>query len=121
MMYIDTISEDGSAIYFDVHTAERLGHGVRISGTIGDGCYEGEVLIELGPAESVTFADAWLGGLGYNEFVGRCDLSNLQKDLLESVREMTFFHAPRMQPHGFNRKTRESVAGEDLPLWNKRF
>jgi hypothetical protein len=119
MIYVGTTRDNGSAIYFDIHSAERSWRGVRISGTIGDGCYEGEALVELGRSESVTFADAWLGGDGFSEFVDRCDLLILESDLLDTVREMPIFHSSRMQPHGPHRVLRNSVIGEDLPLWKQ--
>ena len=72
MIYIGTNAINGSAVYFDVYSAEVQGHGMRISGTIGDGCYEGDVLVEVGRSDCVTFADAWLGGSGFAEFLSRC-------------------------------------------------
>ena len=119
MIYVGTTRDNGSAIYFDIHSAERSWRGVRISGTIGDGCYEGEVLVELGRNEAVTFADAWLSGEGFREFIDRCDLLNLESDLLDSVREMPIFHSSRMQPHGPHRVVRCSVIAEELPLWSR--
>jgi hypothetical protein len=118
MVYIGTTSDNGSAIYFDMHSAERQGRGVRISGTIGDGCYEGEVLVEIGVVDSVTFADAWLGGTGYSEFLDRCDATILKSTLIETVRETPLFHARRSQPHGNGRAFTESFVSEPLPLWH---
>ena len=99
MVYIGTTKNSGSAIYFDIYSAVRQGRGMRISGTIGDGCYEGEVLVEVGRSESVTFADAWLGGSGFVEFLDRCGSDVLEQALLDSVREMPLLHARRSQPH----------------------
>ena len=117
MIYVGTTTDSGSAIYFDIHAAERLGRGVRISGTVGDGCYEGEVLVELGRTDSVTFADAWLNGFGYSEFIRRCDLDLLEDALLDAVSEMPVFHTKRSQPHVINRESQEPVVAEDLPMW----
>lgn len=119
MIYVGTTRDNGSAIYFDIHSAERTWRGVRISGTLGDGCYEGEALVELGRSESVTFADAWLGGEGFREFAERCDLLSLETDMLDSVREMQIFHSSRMQPHGPHRVARSTGIAEDLPLWSR--
>ena len=66
MIYIGTTQDNGSAIYFDIHAAERQGRGMRFCGTLGDGSYEGEVLVEVGSNDCVTFADAWLGGYGFS-------------------------------------------------------
>ena len=119
MIYVGTTRDNGSAIYFDIHSAERSWRGVRISGTIGDGCYEGEALVELGRSESVTFADAWLGGEGFSEFIERCDQLSLENCLLDSVREIPIFHPSRIQPHGPHREGRGVVIAEDLPLWRR--
>lgn len=117
MIYIGTTESNGSAIYFDIHFSERQGRGVRISGTIGDGCYEGEVLVEVGCCDSVTFADAWLGGSGFTEFIDRCGFDVLESALLESVREMPFFHARRSQPHGNSMAYTGAFVSEASPVW----
>lgn len=114
MIYIGTTENNGSAIYFDIHSAERQGRGMRFSGTVGDGCYEGEVLVEIGRSESVTFADAWLGGSGFQEFIERCGMSMLEESLLESVREMPFFCARRSQPHANNAVSDAALTAESL-------
>jgi hypothetical protein len=117
MIYIGTTEYNGSAIYFDIHSAERQGRGMRFSGTVGDGCYEGEALVEVGRSESVTFADAWLGGSGFSEFIERCGLAILEEALLESVRGMSF-HSRRSQPHGYSGTAAPSMITESLPAWS---
>jgi len=116
MIYIGTTENNGSAIYFDIYSAERQGRGMRISGTIGDGCYEGEVLVEVGRNDSVTFADAWLGGSGFSEFIDRCGSDVLEEALLESVREMPLFQARRSQPHG-NSMSYAGIVAESSSMW----
>ena len=96
MIYIGTTEDNGSAIYFDIHTAEQQGRGMRICGTLGDGCYEGEVLVEIGNSDCVTFADAWLGGSGFSEFMGRCSADVLKRALLPCL---------------------GTLVAESLPLW----
>ena len=118
MIYVGTTEDNGSAVYFDIYSAERQGRGVRLSGTIGDGCYEGEVLVEVGRSDSVTFADAWLGGAGFSEFIDRCGSDVLEKALLDSVREMPIFHSRVIQPHGYIQPCDCSTVSESLPLWN---
>lgn len=117
MIYIGTTENNGSAIYFDIYAAEKQGRGLRVSGTIGDGCYEGEVLVELGRHDSVTFADAWLGGEGFHEFIDRCDSSAVEVALLESVREMPIFRSRRSQPHVRNNFCGAGQAVETSPVW----
>jgi hypothetical protein len=118
MIYIGTTESNGSAIYFDIYSAERQGRGMRISGTIGDGCYEGEVLVEIGRDDSVTFADAWLGGSGFSEFMSRCSSDILERALLDSVREMPIFHPRISQPHTHSLPCVGELVSESLPLWN---
>lgn len=118
MIYIGTTEDSGSAIYFDIHAAERQGRGMRFSGTVGDGCYEGEVLVEIGRNESVTFADAWLGGTGFSEFMARCRTDVLEMSLLDSVREMPVFHSRPSQPHVHTPPSDGTMVAEPLPLWH---
>ncbi len=120
MIYIGTNESDGSAIYFDIHSAERQGRGFRISGTIGDGSYEGEVLVEVGRNESVTFADAWLGGAGFNEFIGRCNVMAVEEALLESVREAPLLHPRRRMPHANGSSHPVESVMEPSPVWQSR-
>lgn len=120
MIYIGTTEESGSAIYFDIYSAVRQGRGMSISGTVGDGCYEGEVLVEVGRSESVTFADAWLGGSGFVEFMARCNSDVLEQSLLESVREMPLLHVRRSQPHGNSKAYAGTFVSESSPVWNRR-
>lgn len=118
MIYIGATEDCGSAIYFDIHAAERQGRGMRFSGTIGDGCYEGEVLVEIGRNDSVTFADAWLGGSGFSEFMARCGSDVLEMALLDSVREMPVLQSRTSQPHVYSLPCTGSVVAEPMPLWH---
>lgn len=117
MIYIGTTGNNGSAIYFDIYAAVRQRRGMRISGTIGDGCYEGEVLVEVGSSDSVTFADAWLGGAGFNEFMERCGSDLLTSALLESVRELPLPNGRRSWPHGNSPAVLDTVVAESAPAW----
>lgn len=119
MIYIATTQDNGSAIYFDIHAAERQGSGMRFCGTLGDGSYEGEVLVEIGQNDCVTFADAWLGGYGFSEFMQRCSPDALRRALLDSVREMPFFQSRASQPHSHALPCVADSVAEDTPLWNR--
>ncbi|MBW2504239.1 MAG: hypothetical protein JRE16_06675 [Deltaproteobacteria bacterium] len=90
MLYIDSLDIGGSAVYIDIHSVERSADGMRICGTLGDGLYEGEVLIETGALSDVTFADTWLGGAGFRDFLERCDLERLRQALLATVGTISF-------------------------------
>jgi hypothetical protein len=118
MIYIGTTQDNGSAIYFDIHTAERQGRGMHFCGTLGDGSYEGEVLVEIGGDDCVTFADAWIGGSGFSDFVDRCGAEFLERALLDSVREMSVFQSRPSQPHSHSLPCRAKGVAESLPLWN---
>ncbi len=120
MIYIGTAEFDGSAIYFDAYAAERQGRGVCVSGTVGDGCYEGEVLVEVGRFEEVTFADAWLGGSGFSEFLSRCGTEVLERSLIEAVREMPIFKPRRSTPHRNSLPCAATSVAESSSSWNKR-
>jgi hypothetical protein len=117
MVYIGTTAEDGSAVYFDVRSIERCTDGIRVTGTIGDGQYEGEVLVELGSSSEVTFVDAWLGGLGYREFITRFDREVLQQDLLDSLRSIPLLGLRRVLPHGHQGLRGAGYADDNGPLW----
>ena len=118
MIYIGTTQDNGSAIYFDIHAAERQGRGMRISGTVGDGCYEGEVLVEVGRNDCVTFVDAWLGGTGFREFIDRCSGGDLEEALLDSVRGMPIFQSRNDQPHWNSGFCSVGQLREPGPLWH---
>lgn len=117
MVYIETVADNGSAVYFDIHATERFAEGVRISGTIGDGQYEGEVLVECGEIADVTFADAWLGGEGYREFMARCDLDSLRQALLDVVSGLSLFPTRRDAPHSNKGVQRGLGIAETGPFW----
>lgn len=87
MIYIGTTVDSGQAVYLDIHDIQQRNGSARVSAVIGDGCYEGEVLIEYGRQTSVTYADVWLGGAGLTDFFQRCGDQWLRQQLIDSVRE----------------------------------
>mgnify|MGYP001426159804 CR=1 FL=1 len=101
MVYLATPSYDGRAVYFEPYVTERTAAGLRICGTIGDGQYEGEVLVEFeGARTQVTFADSWLGGVGFREFAERCNIARLGQELVGSLESFAHGGARRDFPHG---------------------
>jgi len=118
MIYIGATPNNGSAIYFDVYAEERQGLDRRVSGIIGDGCYEGEVLVETGCDDCVTFADAWLGGPGFAEFLSRCGADMLERALLDTVREMPYCPVQRGKPHGNGKADVRSHCSETSLKWH---
>jgi hypothetical protein len=122
MIYIGTTEFSGQAIYLDIHAIEQVADGVRVSAVIGDGCYEGEVLIESGQRPAVTYADAWLGGAGLGDFLQRCGRHWLQQQLFESIQERVGAmngsrgrHRPSVLPHPPHR--RRTRIAEPAPFW----
>jgi hypothetical protein len=89
-MLVLTLGEQrGETVYLDIHHAEwrnRCGadHWA-VSALLGDGWYEGEVLIEAGEQLEVTFADEWLGRPGVGEFLSRVGRETLLKALREAL------------------------------------
>jgi hypothetical protein len=118
MVYIGATTDNGSAIYFDAYAVERQGRKRRISGVIGDGCYEGEVLVETGCGDCVTFADAWLGGPGFVEFLSRCGADTLERALLDTVREMPYCHFHRSKPHGNGKPATDPLVCAASSTWH---
>jgi len=116
MVYIGTSREQGQAIYFDIHAIRKVRQGLEVCGTVGDGCYEGEVLVECGPSDEVTFADAWLGGAGLTGFLQRCDEEWLRQALIEAARG-SLIETAGQRPHGPGRRRGASCAGEEGPIW----
>lgn len=121
MVYIGTAGQGELGVYLDVHSIERFGGGLRVNATVGDGCYEGEVLIECGGDSQVTFADAWLGGQGLHEFLQRCGQGWLEGALLDAVR--SFAPAvPRVartpRPHAGRPPHPPGRCAESRPVWH---
>jgi len=85
MIYIGTTEPPGQAIYLEIHAIEQQGNQTSVSALVGDGCYEGEVLIECGEQIAITYADAWLGGVGLGDFLQRCGNQWLQQQLVATV------------------------------------
>jgi len=86
MIYIGTDSEGGCGIYLDVHAVERQNHGIQVSAVIGDGCYEGDVLIELAERLQVTFVDAlWGDTQALRDFFARHGEERICADLRDAA------------------------------------
>ncbi len=70
-----------------------------ISGILGDGWYEGEVAVEVGARQGVTFADEWFDRLALNSFFNRIDRDQVCAALYQAL--------------AFNDTGRSSNAAED--------
>lgn len=86
MIYIGAEAEGGCGIYLDVHATERKEQGQQLLAIIGDGCYEGEVMISLGREVEITFVDALWGDYGaLRAFFCRHGEERLRADLRRAL------------------------------------
>ena len=94
MIWLQTEEHHGNALYLDIHRVEQSQHGERIcfsvSGTLGDGHDEGEVLVEIGSMSEVTFVDEWLPGTKVPAFVAEVGRETVGAALVEAVAELLF-------------------------------
>lgn len=94
-MLVLTLGEQtGETVYLDIHHAEwrqRTGkpHWA-VSALLGDGWYEGEVLIETGEQVQVTFADEWIGHSQIGELFTRVGRETLLTAIREAVAGQRF-------------------------------
>lgn len=89
-MLVLTLGEQtGETVYLDIHHAEwRQRTGAphwAVSALLGDGWYEGEILIEAGEQVQVTFADEWIGHSQIGELFNRVGRENLLVAIREAV------------------------------------
>ena len=87
MVWLDVSDINGNALYFVTDRIERLfgmgAEGFTISGILGDGGYEGEVIVEVGENPQVTFVDAWLARGDFSRFVASIDRERVTAALTE--------------------------------------
>ena len=87
MVWLDVTGYDGNALYFVTDRIERLSgmrtEGFTVSGILGDGGYEGEVIVEVGENPQVTFVDAWLARGDFSRFVASIDRERVSAALTE--------------------------------------
>jgi hypothetical protein len=87
MVWLDVMGNNGSVLYFVTDRVERRrGHGATgfaVTGIVGDGQYEGEVLVEVGAEVAVTYLDAWLAADEFKDFQRRTDLPRVTAALTE--------------------------------------
>ncbi|OHB28574.1 MAG: hypothetical protein A2X84_03610 [Desulfuromonadaceae bacterium GWC2_58_13] len=92
MVWLDVMGDNGSALYFVTDRVERLqgrgAPGMAVSGLVGDGQYEGQVLIEVGSEVQVTFVDAWIATREFHRFVQRVDLIRVTAALSDAAAGM---------------------------------
>ncbi|MFA5515679.1 MAG: hypothetical protein WDA20_05270 [Desulfuromonadales bacterium] len=94
MIDLNLAVQDGAAIYLDVQCIEarqtRSGETYALTGTLGDGRYEGQVLVEIGDRVEVTFVDDWLGMPEMHEFFRRTERDAVDAALTSAAARMRF-------------------------------
>lgn len=94
MISLDLVVPGGAAVYLDIQRIEaRQKRGeafYALSGTLGDGLYEGEVLVEIGEQVEVTFIDEWLGGSAMADFFRRVERQTVNAALITAAARMRF-------------------------------
>ena len=86
MSYIGNQADGGCGIYLDVHNMERNRRGTRLVGIIGDGHYEGEVIVEMLERPEITFVDElWGDRSGLRAFFDRHGEEKIRADLRQAM------------------------------------
>lgn len=93
MVWLDAMNNNGDTLYFVADRVERSsveGDAVfAVSGILGDGRYEGEVLVEIGDEAAVTFVDAWLSNPDFRRFVANINRDLVVMELTDAARRLT--------------------------------
>ncbi|PLX79801.1 MAG: hypothetical protein C0616_09885 [Desulfuromonas sp.] len=103
MVWLQETTTAGHGLYFEIRSLERKlrsGSPVAIvTATLGDGSYEGDVLVEFGLSTDVCFVDQWLAPEALRGFLGQINLHRL-KDEIVAVCEDGVQPQRTIQPHG---------------------
>lgn len=92
MIVLRLEQEVAASPYFIVHHLQRRAEGAPgwvVSGILGDGWYEGEVAVETGPRQAVTFADDWIAPTVLAEFFQRVDREQVCDALYRALAEVS--------------------------------
>jgi len=121
MVWLDVTGNNGSALYFVTDRVERLqgrgAAGFSVSGIVGDGQYEGEVIVEVGAAVEVTYVDAWLAAGAFDAFERRIDLDRVTAALTEVAERAAGGLGGRAAGSGERRAGRHGRVAESSPAW----
>jgi len=102
MIVLGIHQETAGAVYFDIHhlqvRQEEQQPCYMVSGTLGDGWYEGEISVNFGDGMEVTFADEWFDIAALREFFGRVDREEVCAALAEVLDEAICSFAPAQRP-----------------------
>lgn len=126
MVWLNATECNGSALYLDLfRTERRVGNGearYAFSGILGDGGFEGEVLVEVGRTVDVVFADAWLDPAALTAFFSRVSRTEVEAALGEACRSLALAaerdEAEHPQPRpARRRKPRHDLVAETIADW----
>jgi hypothetical protein len=91
MIALDLEQAASSALYLDIHHVEFTDQGaLRVCALLGDGWYEGEVLIEVGDQVNVTLADLYLDETAIRPLLQRIGRDALEQAVGGAVSRMKF-------------------------------
>ncbi|MDX9710454.1 MAG: hypothetical protein RBT64_12960 [Trichloromonas sp.] len=121
MVWLDVTGNDGNALYFVTDRIERrlsaAGGGFTVSGLLGDGCYEGEVLVEVGETSAVTFVDDWLARADFSRFAARIDRARVGVALAELAKGLAAELTGGERSRRGRRMERSGRVQEPVPTW----
>ncbi len=126
MIVLQLEQEVAASPYFIIHHQELSSLEAStwvISGILGDGWYEGEVAVEIGAHQGITFADEWFNRLALKDFFNRVDRDQICAALYQALActdtgrtfnrasgaEQTFPHYALESSHG--------LIGSGEPCW----
>jgi hypothetical protein len=93
MLVVTLGEQSGETVYLDIHHLEWRQESGKpqwaVSALLGDGWYEGEVLVEVGEKSEVTFADEWLGRPQIGDLFRRLGRERLREALVTAVRTVS--------------------------------
>jgi hypothetical protein len=105
MIVLGIQQETAGAVYFDIHHLQVGQEGPQprytVSGTLGDGWYEGEISVNFGGELEITFADEWLDRAALREFFSRVDRDEVCTALAGMLEEAICYFAPAQGPPVF--------------------
>ncbi len=93
MICLSVAENTHATIYLDVHHVEKNSRNPEtfsVSGTLGDGPYEGEVLLEISDDVEVTFVDSWMDQKSLRRFFDRNGREMVCAALREAANSMVF-------------------------------
>ncbi len=126
MIVLRLEQEVAASPYFVIHHQEPSSSGGPtwvVSGILGDGWYEGEVAVEIGARQGVTFADEWFDRPALNDFfnrIGRDEICAALYQALTSTDTGSSFggaaETQRTAPH-YAAGSGHGLIGSGEPCW----